>query len=146
MKPTIRKYMTHDPHTIGQEQTLEVAHRVMREHRVRHLPVLSGGKLVGIVSQRDLHLIETLRDVDPATTTVEEAMTMDVYITTPSTPLAEAACVMADHKYGCAVIVDRGKIAGMFTTVDALVALTQLLDEKPRTSYDPAPSRLAREG
>jgi len=146
MKPTIRKYMTHDPYTIGQEQTLEVAHRVMREHRIRHLPVLAGGKLVGIVSQRDLHLIETLRDVDPAKTTVAEAMTMDVYITTPNTPLAEAACVMADHKYGCAVIVDRGKIGGMFTTVDALNALAQLLEEKPRASNDPLPARLARDG
>ena len=52
---------------------------------------------------------------------------------------------MADHKYGCAVIVDRGKIAGMFTTVDALNALAQLLEEKPRTSYDPPRSDLARD-
>src|SRR6476469_4387690 len=100
MKPTIQQYMTRNPHTIGREQTLEVAHRVMREHGVRHLPVLEGGKLVGVVSQRDLHLIETLRDVDPAATTVEEAMTMDVYIAAPSTPLAEAVHVMAENKYG----------------------------------------------
>jgi acetoin utilization protein AcuB len=132
MKPTIRQYMTHNPHTIGREQTLEVAHRVMREHRVRHLPVLEGGKLVGLVSQRDLHLIETLRDVDPAETTVEEAMTMDVYVTAPNTPLAEAARVMAENKYGSAVVVDRAKIVGVFTTVDALLALAQLLVDKPQ--------------
>jgi acetoin utilization protein AcuB len=63
MKPTIQKYMTPTPHTIGQEQTLQVAHDVMREHGVRHLPVLEGGKLVGLLSQRDLHLVETLREV-----------------------------------------------------------------------------------
>jgi acetoin utilization protein AcuB len=131
MNPNIRKYMTSNPVTIGQEQTLEIAHRVMREHRVRHLPVLQGGKLVGVLSQRDLHLIETLKDVDPATTTVEDAMTMDVYVTAPSTPLAEVVGVMAEHKYGSAVVVDRGKIVGMFTTVDALEALSQLLD-RPR--------------
>jgi acetoin utilization protein AcuB len=129
MKPTIRKFMTPNPHTIGQEQTLAVAHRMMRENRVRHLPVLEGGKLVGVLSQRDLHLIETLRDVDQETTTVEEAMTMDVYVTNPNTPLEEAARLMAEHKYGSAVVVDRGKIAGVFTTVDALLALAQFLGE-----------------
>lgn len=132
MKPTIRKFMTHNPQTIGQEQNLVVAHRLMREHRVRHLPVLEGGKLVGVISQRDLHLIETLRDVDPATTTVEEAMTMDVYVASPNTALDEAAQIMAEHKYGSAVVVDRGKIVGMFTTIDALHALVQLLDTRPK--------------
>src|SRR6266487_4324746 len=99
MIPTIRKFMTANPHTIGQEQPLAVAHRMMRENHVRHLPVLEGGKLVGVLSQRDLHLIETLRDVDQATTTVEEAMTMEVYVTAPNTPLDEAARLMAEHKY-----------------------------------------------
>ena len=130
--PPIRKYMTHAPHTIGREQTLTAAHRMMREHRVRHLPVLEAGKLVGILTQRDLHLIETLRDVDPDTTTVDEAMTMDVYITDPSTPLEEVAATMADHKYGSAIIVDRGKIAGVFTTVDALHALASILVDPPQ--------------
>ena len=126
MKATIRKYMTRAPHTIGQEQTLDVAHNVMRQHGIRHLPVLEGGKLVGLLSQRDLHLIETLRDVDPATTTVDEAMTTDVYITGPDATLDEVASQMAEHKYGSAVIVERGKVVGMFTTVDALHALTLL--------------------
>jgi acetoin utilization protein AcuB len=132
MKTSIRKFMTADPHTIGQEQSLTVAHRMMREHRVRHLPVLEGGKLVGLLSQRDLLLIETLRDVDPDKTTVEEAMTRDVYLAAPNTPLEEAARVMAEHKYGSAIVVDRGKIAGVFTTVDALSALVQLLGDEPK--------------
>src|SRR5439155_11345560 len=103
--PPIRKYMTHAPHTIGREQTLTAAHRMMRDHRVRHLPVLEAGKLIGILTQRDLHLIETLRDVDPDTTTVDEAMTMDVYVTDPSTPLEEVAARTADHKYRSAILL-----------------------------------------
>ena len=137
MKQTIRKFMTTNLHTIGQEQTLAVAHRMMREYRVRHLPVLAGGKLVGVVSQRDLHLIETLRDVDPATTMVEEAMTMDVYVAQPNTPLDEAARVMAENKYGSAVVVDRDKIVGMFTTIDALSALARLLEDKEKALTAP---------
>jgi acetoin utilization protein AcuB len=124
MNATIRKYMTQNPYTIGQEQPLSVAHEVMRQHNVRHLPVLEGGKLVGVVSQRDLHLIETLRDVDPAKTTIDEAMTADVYVTGPDAPLDEVASHMAEHKYGSAIVVDRGKVIGLFTTVDALAALS----------------------
>jgi acetoin utilization protein AcuB len=134
MKTTIQKYMTRTPHTIGQEQTLDVAHNVMRQHGVRHLPVLEGGKLVGLLSQRDLHLVETLRDVDPATTTVDEAMTTDVYITGPDAGLDEVASQMAEHKYGSAVIVERGKVMGMFTTIDALNALVSLAKAPPVAS------------
>jgi acetoin utilization protein AcuB len=134
MITTIQKYMTRTPHTIGQEQTLDVAHNVMRQHGVRHLPVLEGGKLVGLLSQRDLHLVETLRDVDPATTTVDEAMTTDVYITGPDAGLDEVASQMAEHKYGSAVIVERGKVMGMFTTIDALNALVSLAKAPPVAS------------
>ena len=127
MNLSIRKYMTKAPHTIGQEQTLSVAHEVMREHSVRHLPVLEGGKLVGVLSQRDLHLIETLRDVDPAKTTVDEAMTGDVYVTGPDASIDEVATQMAEHKYGSAIVVERGKVVGVFTTIDALSALTEIV-------------------
>ena len=126
MSLNIRKYMSRGPHTIGREQTLTVAHEVMRQHGVRHLPVLEGGKLVGILSQRDLHLVETLRDVDPSTTTVDEAMTGDVYVTGPDATVDEVASHMAEHKYGSAIVVERGKVIGLFTTVDALTALSTL--------------------
>ena len=59
-------------------------------------------------------------------------MTMDVYVAAPSTPLADAVLVMAENKYGSVVVVDGAKIVGVFTTIDALNALTQLLAEKPR--------------
>jgi acetoin utilization protein AcuB len=124
---SIRTVMTKSPHTIGQEQTLATAHQMMREHSVRHLPVLEGGKLVGILSQRDLHLIETLRDVDPEVTTVDQAMTADVYVTSPNAPLDEVTSAMAENKYGCAIIVDGKKVVGVFTTVDALQTLSTIL-------------------
>jgi len=123
----ITNYMTHSPLSIGQEQTLAHAHRLMREHTIRHLPVLHGGKLVGLISDRDLHLIETLRDVDPENVLVEEAMTTSVYSVSPQAHLDAVVGQMAEQKYGCAVVMDQGRVVGMFTTIDAMRALAELV-------------------
>ena len=102
--PTIQHYMTTSPHSIGVDQTLAHAHNVMREHKIRHLPVLAGGALVGMVTERDLHLVETLRDVDPDTVKVEDAMTPSVHSVSPDAPLDEVVSEMAEKKYGSAVV------------------------------------------
>jgi acetoin utilization protein AcuB len=98
----------------------------MRTAGIRHLPVLEGGKLVGILSQRDALFVETLRDVDPATVPVEDAMSADVYVTSPDAALADVAATMAEHKYGCAVVLDGSHLIGVFTTVDALKVLASM--------------------
>ena len=131
-KLTVRKYMTPAPHTIGHDQPLVVAHRLMRQHGIRHLPVLEEGRLVGIVTERDLQLIETLRDVDPAEVLVEEAMTADPYAISPNTSLEWVVAEMAQHKYGSVVVLDHTRVVGVFTTVDALRALEGLLSRARR--------------
>lgn len=129
---TIRHFMTPAPHTIGAEQSLERAHAVMRAYRVRHLPVLRGGALVGIVSQRDLMLIETLPGVRPGEVPVEDAMTTDVYLVGPRTPVAVVATRMADRKLGSAIVVEDGRVVGVFTVTDACRALARLMGgERP---------------
>jgi acetoin utilization protein AcuB len=125
--PTVQKYMSTAPHSIGPDQPLSVAHRMMREHQFRHLPVLHGGTLVGMLTDRDLHLIETLRDVDPQKVTVEEAMSANPYSVPPDAPLDEVVDAMAEHKYGSAVVMQNNKVVGMFTTVDCCRALGELL-------------------
>ena len=125
--PTIQRYMTTAPHSIGIEQPMARAHTIMREHHFRHLPVLHGGKVVGVLSDRDLHLVETLRDVDPEKVTVEEAMTRDPYTVHPDTALDEVVATMAEHKYGCAVVAQNEKLVGIFTTVDACRAFAEML-------------------
>lgn len=125
--PQVSKYMSVGPHTIGQDQTLAVAHEMMRTHKIRHLPVLDGGKLVGMLSERDLALIETLKDVDATKVQVADAMSAQVYHVSPSAPLDEVTAEMAEHKYGCAVVMDNHKVVGVFTTVDGLTALHDLL-------------------
>lgn len=122
--------MTPAPHSIGRDQPLSRAHELLREHRIRHLPVLEGGVLVGVLSDRDLHLVETLRDVDPSRVAVEEAMSSVVYAVAPETPLDEVLDRMADHKYGCAVVMEGQRVSGIFTTSDVCRSFAALLRAK----------------
>ncbi len=126
-RPTVAKYMTRMPHTIGSDQTLARARQVMLEHRIRHLPVLDGGRLVGIVTDRDLNLVESFKDVDPEKVRVSEAYTPEPYVVSSSSYLDEVCETMAIKKYGCALVVDDNKLVGIFAWVDALAALNHLL-------------------
>ena len=124
---TIQRFMTPAPHTISTHQTLAEAHQAMRERGVRHLPVIQDGKLVGVVSQRDLYLLETLRGVDVSRELVEEAMSDDPFVVAPDASLQEVAEAMANRKHGSAVIVENEAVVGIFTSTDALRALVTLL-------------------
>src|ERR1700749_674422 len=99
LKSSIDHFMTRNPHSIGRDQTLAAAHERMRAIGGRHLPVMDGGKLVGIVSHRDLLSVETLKDVDPAAVRVEDAMSPDVYVVPPTRALGEVAAMMVERKY-----------------------------------------------
>ncbi|HYQ45766.1 MAG TPA: CBS domain-containing protein [Polyangiaceae bacterium] len=125
--PSVQKYMTTSPHTIGEDQPMSVAHRLMREYKIRHLPVLRGAKIVGLVSDRDLNMVETLKDVDPRQVLVGEAMTQDPYQVSPDTALDEVVSTMANGKLGSALVTQNGKVVGIFTTVDACRAFSDLL-------------------
>lgn len=123
----IRDFMTPAPVTIGRQQTMAEAARRMQAHRVRHLPVLDGGRVVGIVSERDLALVEGAPDVDPAVVLVEEAMTGDPRIVAPEAPILAVVELLAEHKYGATIVVDDHRPIGIFTTIDALLAFARLL-------------------
>ncbi len=125
--PQISKYMTVMPHTIGFDQPIEKALHMMKEYKIRHLPVLNGGNLVGIISERDIQLLMSFPDVDKNKCTVEDAFTPDPYQTKPEAPLDAVCSEMASHKYGCALVVDNKKLVGIFTWVDALNAMNHLM-------------------
>lgn len=126
MATTIEALMTPSPHSIGPEQTIAMALKLMRAHGVRHLPVLEGGNIIGLVSERELELVSTLGASNPERASVEQAMIPDPYWAEVDTPVAEVAAKMAERKLGSAVITRGGKLAGVFTTTDALRALAEL--------------------
>jgi acetoin utilization protein AcuB len=121
----IADFMTSMPHTVGSEQTITFAQKLMQKHGVRHLPVLHGGELHGIVSDRDLGMVAGLNEVNPDATTVEEAMTQEAYTVTKDTPLFSVLNEMLANKYGSAVVVEGNKIIGILTTHDALALLVE---------------------
>ena len=128
--PTVAKYMTTLPHSVEAQQSLGEAERMMSSFKVRHLPVFSSNKLVGIVSDRDLKLVQSFRDVDLDKVHVQEVYSRDPYITAPASSLADVCAEMAAHKYGCALVCDNDKLVGIFTWIDALNALNELLSTR----------------
>lgn len=124
--PRVREFMTPLPHTVGAEETLRKAQTLMKEYGVRHLPVKKDGKLIGIVSERNLK--EALGSLNGALLKMEDVMIPDPFHVTPQTPLDEVAGAMAEEKYGCALVQEEGRLIGIFTTVDACRALRQILE------------------
>lgn len=132
--PHIDKVMTPMPHTIGKEISLKQAMSMMREHNFRHLPVQEGGKLVGIITDRDVKLVMSMKGATDQLT-VEDAMTPDPYCVSPQTPLDRVTDEMAEHKYGCVIVQqENGKVVGIFTATDALRYLGEKLKEHYKQS------------
>lgn len=139
----VRECMTRDPITVTPDTTVPDALRLMREKKIRRLPVVnSQGALVGIVSDKDL----LYASPSPATTLavweipellarikVEKVMTTRVITTTDDTPLEEAARIMADQRVGgLPVMNDEGQLIGIITETDLFKALLQLLGGRRR--------------
>lgn len=120
----ISKYMTPNPVSVQQDAELGDAVTLINTHNIRHLPVLDGDKLVGLVSERDLGLIESMLPSDWEAVSVAEAMTPAPFAVSENTMLGEVAQRMALERYGSAVVLDgEGRVRGIFTTVDAMRAL-----------------------
>ena len=134
--PPISKVMTAMPHSVGADITLMKAHSMMTELGIRHLPVQEGGKLVGIISDRDVKLASSFKDGEKLL--VKEVMTLDPYTVEPETSLHEVVKTMADHRYGCALVLQgNGKLVGIFTATDGLRELNEILTKHfaPNNKY-----------
>lgn len=136
--PAIAHYMTKQPWTIPRKASLADAHRIMREHEIRHLPVVDNGELVGVVSVGDLQLLETIADLPLEAIDVEEAMTPNPFYVTADAAVDDVAEIMARRKYSSAIIVGPSGVEGIFTYIDACRALAELV--RRYTAMDlPAP-------
>jgi acetoin utilization protein AcuB len=127
LMPPISRFMTRQPWTIRPHASLASAKAMMIEHGIRHLPVIDGDKLVGIVSERDVLRLERLEHLGNHFT-VEDAMTDDVYTAETDQPVDQVVEAMAENKYGSAVVKNRRyAVEGIFTTVDGMQVLADVL-------------------
>jgi CBS domain-containing protein len=130
--PKIRELMTPSPRTIGESIPISTAKEYMSRDNIRHLPVLKAGRLVGIISDRDIKASESFRGSGKLI--VEEVMTFDPYTVLEDEPLDKVLLTMADKKYGCALVRPAGSqvVSGIFTDTDALKFCSALLQRQAK--------------
>lgn len=124
--------MTLSPHTIEAAATYAEAGHRMRELRIRHLPVLDGATLVGMVTDDDVSFMAALKGVFPESVRVGDVRAAPPYTTTPDTELVEVARDLIENKRSCATVLEKGKVVGVFTLVDALRALVDFAGDPQR--------------
>jgi len=126
---TVKDIMTKEVSTLGRNDTLDIADDMMTLERIRHLPVLDEGRVVGVVSQRDLfrsalaaalgygenaqkRLLRTLR--------VKEVMSEPAITVSPEAAAKEAIRLMLERKIGCLPVVEGHTLVGIVTETDIL--------------------------
>ncbi|PKO23549.1 MAG: hypothetical protein CVU38_03480 [Chloroflexi bacterium HGW-Chloroflexi-1] len=136
-KMCVREIMTSPAIVVSPDTTLPVANTLMKEHRIRHLPVVDNGRLVGIVSRGDLREASTTAAVNTdsyelnfmlSRLTVGKLMTRKVLTVTQDAPIVHAAELMSEHKIACLPVVEaNGSVVGIVTGSDLLKMLVRKL-------------------
>ena len=125
---TVEEFTTPNPVTGDEYSGVEEIGRLMREHGIRHLPIVRGDRVVGIVSQRDLAVLAGL-DLDKQLQVhAGDLMAPDPVTVRTSDPLDEVAYRMSDLKIGSVIVLDEDdSFFGIFTATDALNALIEVV-------------------
>ena len=139
----VRKKMHKDLVTISKDERMTVAKKLLKEKNIRHLPVVEGKKLIGLVTNMDIRKAEA----SPATSleirelhylldklTVGEIMTRNVITISPDISVEEAAILLHDNKIGCLPVVEDGNLIGIITENDVMEILIEVLGMKEKGS------------
>jgi acetoin utilization protein AcuB len=136
----VREHMRPGPVVVRADAPIAVAVDLLRTRKIRHLPVVDdGGRLVGIVTDRDLRQLvfdpriqEALGDatLSLAGLTVREVMTWGVVSVRPDADLRAAARLMRERKIGALPVVEDGLVVGILTETDVLAAFETILGDR----------------
>jgi acetoin utilization protein AcuB len=128
----VRDFMTAPVTSVPQDASLLDAALTFRSTGFRYLPVVEGGRIVGVISDRDVQrvspsLFSKLSQEEYnhvfRTTPIKDVMTRNPITVTPGTPLSEAATILDEHKVGCLPVVQDGQLVGIITVIDMLKVL-----------------------
>jgi len=130
--------MTPFPHFIEATDPVTTVEALMVEHEIRHLPVLDGDEVVGIITARDLKRLvhPSLPLANKARIRARDVMHREVFVTDFHTALDEVLNEMVEQRLGSCVVLRQGKLAGIFSTVDACRVLAAVLAERFRGGPD----------
>jgi acetoin utilization protein AcuB len=132
----VEKRMKRDPVTVAPQDSFRHAMTLIRQKGIRHLPVVEGDRLVGIVTDRDI------RQASPSPATsleihelhyllekvkIREIMTKKVHSVAPDTPIEEAARLMLQHRIGGLPVLRAGGLVGIITETDILAAFVDVM-------------------
>lgn len=130
--PVAGAAMTSFPYFVESDDPLGRLEKLMDERAIRHLPVQEKGKIVGIVSERDLHhrLPRSMAPEEKSRLRARDIMIADPYIVAFNTPLSEVAARMALRRIGSAIVTRRGKLAGIISAMDICRLFAEYLNQQ----------------
>jgi len=148
----VRDFMTSPATILSQDARLLEAAILLRSTGIRHLPVVDGERLVGIVTDRDIQrcapslLVGTRQEEYNAVfqdTPLSQVMMREPLFVSPETLLSQAAALLVEYKYGCLPVVEEGRVVGMLTVIDMLTVFRRILlgEMAPAASGAPAARR-----
>jgi acetoin utilization protein AcuB len=138
----VRDHMSGDPVALKPGDNLRKARQLIMDFGLRRFPVVEEGKLVGIVTDRDVRqadissaVVQERRYQDYLLDRIQIAgiMTPDPITVSPDTPLVTAAQLLLENKIGGLPVVDKGCLVGIITETDMIVTLIDLLKKSPGT-------------
>lgn len=120
--------MTPNPMVIKKDSLIQEALGLMRKKSIYHLPVVDDtGQVIGLITDRDIKLASAFERSDHMQ--VSDLMIKKPYTVETVVSLRNVALYMAEHRYGCALVVRDGQLAGIFTAEDAMRTLGEMLQE-----------------
>jgi CBS domain-containing protein len=150
-KTRVRDIMSSPTIVVGPDASVPAASTLMKDHGIRHIPVVEYGRLVGVVSRGDLREASISASVDADTyeinfllnqLAVGKLMTRRTITVTPDAPVVYAAELMTEHKIACLPVVDPdGSVVGIITESDLLKMLVRRLREAEEAQTGPSASQ-----
>ena len=127
----VEEFTTPDPVTADENVMVDDLRLLMEKHGIRHLPIVRGNRVVGVISDRDLRLFAGLSAAEKFQVRAGDIMAEHPLTVSASLPLDEVAYAMSERRVGSAIVNDEnGELLGIFTATDALNALIEIVREK----------------
>lgn len=122
----VEEFTTPDPVALTEDATVDDLIEVMKNAGIRHIPILKNGKVVGVVSDRDVRVVSGLDFQEKNLVQARDIMARDPVTVSSETPLEEVALEMSRQKIGSVIVTEGDQFLGIFTVTDALNALIEI--------------------